>query len=1083
MLTLTVMAALVLAACGGSGTTTPPPVTYTIGGTVSGLSGTGLVLQNNGGNNLAVSANGTFTFSNAVASGSSYRITVLAQPSNPVQTCSVANGSGTANANVTNIQITCTTPPPPPTSLSATAGNAQVSLSWTASAGATSYNVLRSTSNGGPYSSIATGVTTTSYIDTSVTNGTTYYYVVQAVGSGGTSGNSNQASATPTGPPPAPTNLTATAGNAQVSLSWTGSVGAASYNVLRSTTNGGPYSSIATGVAALNYVDTAVTNGTTYYYVVQAVNNAGPSGNSNQAVATPMAPPPAPAVLTAVAGNGQVALNWMASLGAASYNVLRATTNGGPYSILVTGLTAASYTDATVTNGTTYFYVVEAVNVGGASGDSNQASATSPGTFVVRVTANQASFYVYRDQDSGLNHGFPSGYFAGPGINYNSIQLDAGCIDDPADPTTGCYPSADTSVLDTNRGTVLRLTFPAVPDWNSWVGVNTEEPQNWGVIVANNECGAPFSCNGYDLTGATAVEFDMRSPTGINVQFGVNQCNTDNTGNPDNPDFFAVSASRTWTHMSLNLDTSSLSCAPVLNPVNVLFTVTASNIPNGATILIDNVQFTPVPARATQTQEGETRSVPFSTATFGAVPQTSSPFPPDQVNRNVGAIYEAALTIQALLAQGDNTDAQTPADALDYALYNDNHGDYISTTPNATNGCFSGSSAPQCGLHNAYEAGDIALLNDQNQLVNGQVIAEPGKAGDIRLAGFTCGAASLTGYCLVLDGATGGNNGWAILALLAEYKQSGNAKYLNDAKAIGNWIIANLTDTTGTGYGGYFVGYPDQGVPPPKPLNEGKSTENNADIFAAFTALAVFDSSNATSWTSAANIGGDFVMQMFDESNGRFNTGTVLVGARPGPGTCPNGTQKGNDIINEPGNLGSDCDFLDADTFTTLAMAAAPRYANYQFPDGTTMNWNLPIQYVLNTFAQTVTFGGMTFQGFDLVTAPISGANGIAWEFTGQTIETMYYVDHLYSQTTFESQADFYLGQIQLVQIMPAQLMPPFGDMQGMVASTLQNGETLPPVQQCLDTPFQNCPPERVGIAATAWMILAEKRINPLVGP
>src|ERR1019366_1330835 len=126
--------------------------------------------------------------------------------------------------------------------------NAQVLLSWTASSGATSYNVLRGTASGGPYSSIATGVTTASYTDTTVTNGTPYYYVVQAVNSNGASGNSNQASTTPTGPPVAPTNLTATAGNAQVLLSWTASSGATSYNVLRGTASGGPYSSIATGV-------------------------------------------------------------------------------------------------------------------------------------------------------------------------------------------------------------------------------------------------------------------------------------------------------------------------------------------------------------------------------------------------------------------------------------------------------------------------------------------------------------------------------------------------------------------------------------------------------------------------------------------------------------------------------------------------------------------------------------------------------------------------------------------------------------------------------------------------------------------
>ncbi len=98
-------------ACGGGsvGGTNPPPTTFTIGGTVTGLTGTGLVLQNNGGNDLPITADGTFTFTTAVASGSAYSVSVSVNPTNPTQTCSVANGSGTATANVTNVTVTCTT--------------------------------------------------------------------------------------------------------------------------------------------------------------------------------------------------------------------------------------------------------------------------------------------------------------------------------------------------------------------------------------------------------------------------------------------------------------------------------------------------------------------------------------------------------------------------------------------------------------------------------------------------------------------------------------------------------------------------------------------------------------------------------------------------------------------------------------------------------------------------------------------------------------------------------------------------------------------------------------------------------------
>jgi len=99
---------LLLASCGSSYSAPTTPTTYTIGGTVSGLSGSGLVLQNNGGNNLSVTGNGSFTFTTPVSSGGAYAVTVLTQPSSPLQNCVVTNGSGAASANVTSVQVACT---------------------------------------------------------------------------------------------------------------------------------------------------------------------------------------------------------------------------------------------------------------------------------------------------------------------------------------------------------------------------------------------------------------------------------------------------------------------------------------------------------------------------------------------------------------------------------------------------------------------------------------------------------------------------------------------------------------------------------------------------------------------------------------------------------------------------------------------------------------------------------------------------------------------------------------------------------------------------------------------------------------
>ena len=83
---------------------------YTIGGTVTGLIGSGLTLRNNGGDNLTTSTNGNFTFAASIASGSAYSVSVFVQPTSPSQTCSVTNGSGTVGStNVTNILINCVT--------------------------------------------------------------------------------------------------------------------------------------------------------------------------------------------------------------------------------------------------------------------------------------------------------------------------------------------------------------------------------------------------------------------------------------------------------------------------------------------------------------------------------------------------------------------------------------------------------------------------------------------------------------------------------------------------------------------------------------------------------------------------------------------------------------------------------------------------------------------------------------------------------------------------------------------------------------------------------------------------------------
>lgn len=388
-----------------------------------------------------------------------------------------------------------------------------------------------------------------------------------------------------------------------------------------------------------------------------------------------------------------------------------------------------------------------------------------------RVGANRVSFYAYQDADSGFNHGFPSGFF--PNGAQNRTHLNSACIDDP-NSVTGC--SSDVNRLDRMRGNVLSILFDPQPPM-TFSGIYIEEPEGY--------FGNPRGV-GYDLRGATSVVFDIRSPTrgGVKVQFGVGGRVTS---------FFQIPQSSTYSTMSISLSTL-IPSPPDLTEVHSLFAVITHNAdaPNGGTVLLDNIRFLPVP-----TVQQSAAGFPIGNQTFGVVPRTSPapgrvPFPPDQVLRNLATSYESAVTLQALLKRGTSQDlsgAQVIADAFVYALNHDNHGDLL---PVAMDG--------STGLHNGYETGDLALFNDQG--------AGQGQKGDVRLSGFTGNC--LSGFCLLLDGASGGNNAFAILALAAAYKQFNNISYLNAAKKIGLWITGNLTDSTGTGYGGYYLGYDEK---------------------------------------------------------------------------------------------------------------------------------------------------------------------------------------------------------------------------------------------------------------------------------
>jgi fibronectin type 3 domain-containing protein/lysophospholipase L1-like esterase len=410
--------------------------TYTVsfrvanGGTTAGS----LHLQNASGTNL------TGAVSIPASGGWQTWETLTANATLPAGVQTLTLVMDTASYNLNYMSFAAAGPPSAPSNLAATGGNAQVTLTWTAGTGQTSYNVYRGTSAGAEGSTpLATGITSTSYTDSSAANGTKYYYKVAAVNALGTSGMSNEASATPTMPTQyiangtytlTPQNATgssvdatngSTTSGTQLQI-WTTTSGdinqewiftykgngqyliqpaydtALVIGVAGSGTANGTAVDIETNTGASNQLWT-LTPATGGYTLTPGnapsttINVSGPSsangtliqiwqatGGSNTIfafAAVTASAPAAPTGISASAGNTQVSITWTASSGATTYNVYRGTTAGGESSTPVaTGVTSTSYTDIGLTNGTAYYYKVAAVNAAGTSSQSAEVSAT-----------------------------------------------------------------------------------------------------------------------------------------------------------------------------------------------------------------------------------------------------------------------------------------------------------------------------------------------------------------------------------------------------------------------------------------------------------------------------------------------------------------------------------------------------------------------------------------------------------------------------------------------------------------------------------------------------------------------------------
>ena len=296
-------------------------------------------------------------------------------------------------------------------------------LTWKAVSGAAKYEVYRARSKDGTYTKYSS-TTGTAYTNSSyLTSGTTYYYKVRALDANGNAGPySAVVSVTCRLKLTAPSVTGGNDAQGRPTLKWNAVSGAAKYEVYRARSMNGDYVKYST-VTGTSYTNTSyLANGTTYYYKVRALGSDGSYGPDSTPVSvTYKAPFGAPLVTGSKDSQGRPALKWDKVTDAAKYEVYRARSKDGTYSLMstqsATGYTNTSY----LANGTTYYYKVRALKANGtasayssvvtitygtvptpAAPAMRSAKADSAGITVSWDTAaNAVTYNVYRTADAG----------------------------------------------------------------------------------------------------------------------------------------------------------------------------------------------------------------------------------------------------------------------------------------------------------------------------------------------------------------------------------------------------------------------------------------------------------------------------------------------------------------------------------------------------------------------------------------------------------------------------------------------------------------------------------------------------------
>ncbi|MCL2004253.1 MAG: fibronectin type III domain-containing protein [Oscillospiraceae bacterium] len=261
--------------------------------------------------------------------------------------------------------------PTTPLNFTATAGDRQVVLAWSApSIGSPFTRFEVSRDNGSTWSTASSAA---GHTFTGLVNGTSYTFRVRAVNGAGTGTMSDARTAIPTaGVPTAPLNVTATPGDAQVALVWSLPATGSPFTRFEVSSNNGITWVVASGNTTHTF--TGLVNGTSYTFRVRAVNGAGEGAESDARTAIPIAGvPTAPLNVTATPGDAQVALVWSLPATGSPFTRFEVSSNNGITWVAASGNTTHTFTG--LVNGTSYTFRVRAINDAGEGAESDARTA------------------------------------------------------------------------------------------------------------------------------------------------------------------------------------------------------------------------------------------------------------------------------------------------------------------------------------------------------------------------------------------------------------------------------------------------------------------------------------------------------------------------------------------------------------------------------------------------------------------------------------------------------------------------------------------------------------------------------------